>query len=252
MVTREQCLINQALQEIDYGRNMELIQAVMAAYNNGKEYVTEKVFVNNEQGLDTALQGSSPSSIIYSVLGDGSEYRLDDPFFMVVGDGIKSIDGYDFRNMIQPEDMQRLLSGNIVDELSDSDFFDAFDAFVQSNYPREYNQIDIDNLYDMGYRTGGSLLNADWNQLVQQLMQNQAQLNEGRVLEMTEEELRNMVAEGAQKVYEEIKIKEKNKGKFNATKARTGKSTEELTHSKNPLTRKRAVFAQNAKRWSHK
>lgn len=45
-----------------------------------------------------------------------------------------------------------------------------------------------------------------------------------------------------------IHIKEKNKGKFNATKARTGKSTEELTHSKNPITRKRANFARMAKR----
>lgn len=46
-----------------------------------------------------------------------------------------------------------------------------------------------------------------------------------------------------------IKIDPKNKGKFNATKERTGKSTEELKHSKNPLTRKRAVFADNAKKW---
>lgn len=49
-----------------------------------------------------------------------------------------------------------------------------------------------------------------------------------------------------------IHIKPENKGKFTATKKATGKSTEELTHSKNPLTRKRAVFAQNAKKWSHK
>ena len=49
-----------------------------------------------------------------------------------------------------------------------------------------------------------------------------------------------------------IHIKEKNKGKFTATKKRTGKSTEELTHSKNPLTRKRAIFAQNAKKWNKK
>lgn len=49
-----------------------------------------------------------------------------------------------------------------------------------------------------------------------------------------------------------IKIKPENKGKFNATKKRTGKTTEELTHSKNPLTRKRAIFAQNAKKWHHK
>ena len=48
-----------------------------------------------------------------------------------------------------------------------------------------------------------------------------------------------------------IRIKEENKGKFTATKERTGKTTEELTHSKNPLTRKRAVFAQNAKKFKH-
>lgn len=48
-----------------------------------------------------------------------------------------------------------------------------------------------------------------------------------------------------------IHIDPDNEGKFNATKKRTGKSTEELTHSKNPLTRKRAIFAQNAKKWHH-
>jgi len=54
-----------------------------------------------------------------------------------------------------------------------------------------------------------------------------------------------------EKVAEEsIDIDPKNKGKFTATKKATGKSTEELTHSKNPLTRKRAIFAQNAKKWS--
>lgn len=45
-----------------------------------------------------------------------------------------------------------------------------------------------------------------------------------------------------------IEIKPENKGKFTATQKRTGKSTEELTHSKNPLTRKRANFARMAKR----
>lgn len=48
-----------------------------------------------------------------------------------------------------------------------------------------------------------------------------------------------------------IHINPKNKGKFNALKKRTGKTTEELTHSKNPLTRKRAIFAQNAAKWKH-
>lgn len=49
-----------------------------------------------------------------------------------------------------------------------------------------------------------------------------------------------------------IYIKPENKGKFNATKKRTGKTTEQLTHSKNPLTRKRAIFAQNAAKWKKK
>lgn len=49
-----------------------------------------------------------------------------------------------------------------------------------------------------------------------------------------------------------IHIKKKNKGKFTALKKRTGKSTEELKHSSNPLTRKRATFAANAKKWHHK
>ena len=49
-----------------------------------------------------------------------------------------------------------------------------------------------------------------------------------------------------------IKIKPENRGKFNTTKAATGKTTEQLTHSPNPITRKRAVFAENAKHWNHK
>lgn len=49
-----------------------------------------------------------------------------------------------------------------------------------------------------------------------------------------------------------IHINPANKGKFTATKKKTGKSTEQLTHSKNPLTKKRAIFAQNAKKWHHK
>lgn len=48
-----------------------------------------------------------------------------------------------------------------------------------------------------------------------------------------------------------IHINPENRGKFNATKKRTGKTTEELTHSKNPLTRKRAIFAQNFGKKKH-
>ncbi len=49
-----------------------------------------------------------------------------------------------------------------------------------------------------------------------------------------------------------IHIKKANRGKFNATKKRTGKTTAQLKKSKNPVTRKRAVFAANAKKWKKK
>lgn len=66
--------------------------------------------------------------------------------------------------------------------------------------------------------------------------------------------LANYAAYGGPLLFAEgggIHIKPENRGKFTETKRRTGKTTEELTHSKNPLTRKRAIFAQNAKKWHH-
>lgn len=68
-----------------------------------------------------------------------------------------------------------------------------------------------------------------------------------------EDIIHNMVAEAvAEALSEKIEINQKNKGKLKATEKRTGKTVKELTHSKNPLTRKRAVFAQNARKWNHK
>lgn len=85
--------------------------------------------------------------------------------------------------------------------------------------------------------------------------------NESKSLKLSESELKAVVKEAAisliqeytkkqmdKKVDESIDIDPKNKGKFTATKKATGKSTEELCHSKNPLTRKRANFAKMAKR----
>jgi hypothetical protein len=49
-----------------------------------------------------------------------------------------------------------------------------------------------------------------------------------------------------------IHIKKKNRGKFTAYKKRTGKTTEEALHSKDPHVRQMANFARNAKKWKHK
>ncbi len=65
---------------------------------------------------------------------------------------------------------------------------------------------------------------------------------------MSEQDLNRIIRESVERIIEDINIDPKNKGKFTATQKRTGKSTEELCHSKNPLTRKRANFAKMAKR----
>lgn len=48
-----------------------------------------------------------------------------------------------------------------------------------------------------------------------------------------------------------IHIKPQNKGKFTEYKKRTGKTTEEALHSKDPHVRQMANFAKNAKKWKH-
>ena len=68
-------------------------------------------------------------------------------------------------------------------------------------------------------------------------------LTESKLNRIIDESIENMLLEKSG-----IRIKKKNRGKFTETKKRTRKSTEELTHSKNPLTRKRANFAKMAKR----
>lgn len=49
-----------------------------------------------------------------------------------------------------------------------------------------------------------------------------------------------------------IHINPENKGKLTATEHRTGKTAEQLTHSSNETTRKRAQFAVNVKSFNHK
>lgn len=50
---------------------------------------------------------------------------------------------------------------------------------------------------------------------------------------------------------EPIHIKKSHEGKFTEYKARTGESTEEALHSKDPYVRKMANFAKNAAKWKH-
>ena len=194
MVTKEQCLLDRVLDEMEYGRNDRLAQYVLAAYNQGKRYASDMIFQNDERGLDQALQGYSPSFIVYSIIGDDSEYDPRAPFF-TIDSGIRSIDGYDFQRMLTPEDRQKLLNDDILGELDNTDIMDAFDTFVNKNYPQIYRGLDFDWLYDMGYRTEYDMLRADWGQLVQELQQyaqQQQQVNEGKAVKLSENDLRGM------------------------------------------------------------
>ena len=194
MVTKEQCLLSQVLDELEYRRNDRLAQYVLDTYNEGKKYASEMIFRNDERGLDQALQGYSPSFIVYSVIGDDTEYDPRAPFF-TIDNGIKSIDGYDFQRMLTPEEKQKLLNDDILGELDGDDIINAFDTFVHSNFPQVYDDIDFDWLYDMGYRNEYQILNADWNELVkelQQYTQQQGQVNEGKTVKLNERDLQKM------------------------------------------------------------
>ena len=194
MVTKEQCLLDRVLDEMEYGRNDRLAQYVLAAYNQGKRYASDMIFQNDERGLDQALQGYSPSFIVYSIIGEDSEYDPRAPFF-TIDSGLRSIDGYDFQRMLTPEDRQKLLNDDILGELDNTDIMDAFDTFVNKNYPQIYRGLDFDWLYDMGYRTEYDMLKADWGQLVQELQQyaqHQQQVNETKAVKLTGNDLRGM------------------------------------------------------------
>jgi len=252
MKTKAQCLLERITSEIQYGRNPGLAREAIHSFNLGKKYSSDMIFLNDEKGLNEGLQGYSPSFIVYSLIGEDSEYNARDPFF-TVDSGIRSIDAYDFERMLDEEGLKRITGWDVVQFLDDSDAFDAFESYIYFNYPQEYKSMNTEAIEDY---TTEQFFNANWDELAKSLMQRP--VNEGRVLEMTEEELRTIVSEGVKEAYTRIKegksgihIDPENKGKFTATKKRTGKSTEELTHSKNPLTRKRAVFAQNVKKWNH-
>lgn len=247
MKTKAQCLLERIMSNIEYSGNHRLGEMLVHSYNAGKKYSSDMLFLNDEKGLDEGLQGYSPSFIVYSLIGEDSNYNAKDPFF-VVEDGIRSVEAYDVMRTLDEDGWKRMTSWDVVQFLDDSDAFDAFESFIYWNYPQEYRSMNTEAIEDY---TTEQFFNANWDELAKSLMQQS--VNEGRVLEMTEEELNEIIREGTQKVLEKkgINIDPENKGKFNATKERTGKSTEELTHSKNPLTRKRAQFALNAKKWNH-
>ena len=201
MVTKEQCLLNRVLAELEYGRNDRLAQYVLAAYNQGKRYASDMIFQNDENGFYQALKGLGEAEIckvFYETVGDFDQSA---PFF-TVDYKLNSVDTDEFIRMLTPEDKQKLLNQDILDELDSSDITDAFDTFLHTNYPQVYDSIDLDWLYDMDYRTEYQILNADWNQLVKELQEYRPgeDLNETRSIRLSESDLRKITNEAVKKI----------------------------------------------------
>jgi hypothetical protein len=178
---------------LEYERNDRLTQYVVNIYNQGKKYVSEMVFPNDERGFYQALKGWGEAeicNIFYETLGD---FDKSAPFF-TVDYKLNSINADYFVRMLTPEDKQKLMSNqDIFEELDNTDIMDAFDDFVQENYPQIYSSLDFDMLYDMGYRTEYHMLGADWNQLVKELQQYASQqVNENRSVKLSESDLKEM------------------------------------------------------------
>jgi hypothetical protein len=173
MVTKEQCLLKKIYYLIELSNNDGLVNAVLNAYNSGKRYASDMIFKNDENGLDQALVGYSPSFIVYSLIGDNSNYDPEDPFF-VVDSGIRSIDGFDLEGMIGRDGVNKILNSDVLECLEDSDCYEAFEDFVQENYPEVYRNLDYDALD--GYNSY-DFLSKDWNAIVKQLTH---QVNEKR------------------------------------------------------------------------
>lgn len=187
MVTKEQCLLDKVLQQASWGFKPRLSEGLVNAFNQGKKYASDMVFVNDERGLDQGLQNYSPSFIVYSIIGEDSEYNARDPFF-TIDSGIRSFDEYEFQRMLQPEDTAKILTQNVLEELDDSDFYEAFETFVQKNYPNLYRSLDYDVLD--GYNSY-DFMKADWNQLIKQLQQGTGQqMNEA--VKLNEHDLKRM------------------------------------------------------------
>ncbi len=158
-------------------------------------------------------------------------------------------------------------AGDIEGCLSYCKQYDTLMWMFQSGCEYSFDEVELANALQqlgyvgvrvpVGYRDAGMGQTEGYNYTifsdknvkiinVRQLPVQKRQVAESRIMDAVSKAVRKALNE------EGIHIKEKNRGKFNATKERTGKSTEELTHSKNPLTRKRAIFAQNAKKWNKK
>lgn len=139
------------------------------------------------------------------------------------------------------ENYDKLKVGNGGEEIGRS--FNKL-ALLYNKFKMQYPELTQEQLVDLAtiaWNSGGKANNPDYVELA---------VRQG----ILQDSYLNKIKQHQSQIYKKgggIHINPKNKGKFTETMKRTGKSAEELSHSKNPLTRKRAIFALNSRKWKH-
>ena len=222
---------------------------------------TQHVEVERGQNINQAIQ----QQVNPTVLSDGGDIE-------VSGDGISEHKCFS-KKQIEEARLKKIHEGHKMTKKELKESFDTDEQWAHEikmfmdGLRRGDYMLDGDTLYveifmgqtaenDPRYayiRKGENRLHDDHFYMQDSPILSDSQLKDIYYNAGWEDMLPELIDYNGFEMYEsKIEIKPKNKGKFNATKEKTGKSTEELTHSKNPLTRKRAIFAQNAKKWNKK
>ena len=196
MVTKEQCILERILDLAEYGaRGDRFLKYLINIFNEGKRYASEMVFMNDDVGIEEVLGGMSEDDAEYFVSemesGNGPYYDNTDPL-ITFEQGIKSLDMDDFKKMLTPEMMNKIVTNDVVlANLDGSDYQDAFEMYVKANYPDRAKNWNADweeqYLYDTDFRT------ADWDQLAETLGGNMMRLSESDLREMTNRILKEVI-----------------------------------------------------------
>ena len=228
--------------------NMDNVFIVQFDANNGKSYMGMLHFMEVDEGKYKA-------SLKFSNLGkenDDVDPEMSEPTIEDDYDSELEVENRMIRKQkgIREEDLSWGNKDLYWDE--DSTARENGDDSVTITHKRnEYFKDPTNNDIEMRTSTLSNTTPKDfWKKYGVEL--NGGMAEEGREFKLSEDELKQVLKEAVIRIIAEkkggIHIKKKNRGKFTATQKATGKSTEELTHSKNPLTRKRANFARMAKR----
>ena len=196
MSIKDRCILVRIIELADRGVGGDLFAKLLTrVYNQGERFVADMVFPNDDDGIRSALGWLSDSDAEYFISqmesGDGPHYSQYDDL-VTFDSGIKSLDFDEFRDMLTPDKVDKIVNDEaIVANLDNSDYADAFETYIQVEYPdrMQYWNADWEEqyLYDTDFRT------VDWDQLAQTLGGNTMQLSESDLRMMTSRILKEVI-----------------------------------------------------------